>query len=123
MKVISAADYRSRIPKPRSKYRAIPVVIDGIRFASKAEGARYGTLKMEQTAGFITGLECHPRFELHGRDGAHIGFYTADFTYIRNGVGIVEDVKSPITARTAAFRRTQKLMRSSHGIEISVVLS
>ncbi len=123
MKIITAADYRARIPKPRSKYRAIPVVIDGIRFASKAEGARYGTLKLEQTAGFITGLKCHPRFELHGKDGSHIGWYSGDFEYQRNGVYVLEDVKSPITARTAAFRRTQKLMLSSHGIEISVVLA
>ncbi len=123
MKIISAADYRAMIPKPRSKYRAVPVVIDGIRFASKAEGARYGTLKKEQTAGFITGLECHPKFKLFGRDGSVIGVYSADFCYVRNGLHVVEDVKSPITARTAAFRRTQKLMLSSHGIEISVIMS
>ncbi len=123
METLTAAEYRARQSKPRNKYRAIPVVIDNIRFASRAEAARYGTLKMEQTAGFITGLTCHPRFELHGRDGSHIGFYTGDFEYTRNGIYILEDVKSRITASTAAFRRTQKLMMSSHGIEISVHLT
>ncbi len=123
MQNMTAAEYRARADKPRSKYRAIPTVVDGIRFASRAEAARYGTLKMEQTAGFITALICHPTFQLFGRDGSVIGLYSADFSYVRDHVAIVEDVKSPITARTAAFRRTQKLMLSSHGIEISVHLT
>ncbi len=123
MKAITAAEYRATAAKPRNKYRAQPVVIDGIRFASKAEGARYGTLKMEQTAGFITNLRCHPRFALYGKDGSHIGFYSGDFDYLRNGTYVLEDVKSPITANTAAFKRVRKLMMASHGIEISVVMA
>jgi hypothetical protein len=39
--------------KIANKYRAQPVVIDGIRFASKKEGARYLELKLLERAGKI----------------------------------------------------------------------
>jgi hypothetical protein len=35
---------------------------------------------------------------------------------------VVEDVKSPITARTAAFRRTLKLMKATWGIDVKVYI-
>jgi hypothetical protein len=39
-----------------SKYRAIPTTVDGIRFDSKREAARYGELKLLEKAGHIRGL-------------------------------------------------------------------
>ena len=46
------------------KYRAKPCVIDGIRFASQAEGRRYQEWRLLEKAGEIRNIECHPRFPL-----------------------------------------------------------
>jgi hypothetical protein len=122
---ITSAQYRSLAAQTkRNKYRAQPITVDGIRFASKAEATRFQTLMMYERGGMIEGLEAHPKFELFGRDGSHIGFYSADSSYVicATGQAVVEDVKSPITARTAAFRRTLKLMRATWGIEVKVYI-
>jgi len=47
-----------------AKYRAEPVIIDGVRFASKKEGKRYGELKLLEVAREISDLICHPRWPL-----------------------------------------------------------
>ena len=82
-----------------TKYRAVPTTIDGIRFDSRTEAARYGELCILQRAGEIQGLEVHPRFELvpkvtlkDGRRCRAIS-YVADFAYQEKGRRIVEDVK------------------------------
>jgi hypothetical protein len=41
---------------PVSKYHAQPTVVDGIRFASKAEARRYGELMLLMKARVIWGL-------------------------------------------------------------------
>ena len=46
------------------KYKARPMTIDGIRFASQREGSRYRALKLLERAGEITGLELQPVFVL-----------------------------------------------------------
>ena len=71
-----------------SKYRNKPVYIDGIRFASKAEGRRYVELKLLQQSGKICHLILQPKFKFP------MGFkYIADFHYHEKGKDIVEDVK------------------------------
>lgn len=79
--------------KARHKFFAKPVTIDGHRFASKAEGARYVELRLLEKAGEIRGLVLQPRFTLHvGR--VLIGTYVADFAYEdAAGTRVVEDVK------------------------------
>lgn len=47
--------------------------------------------------------------------------YFADFTYIKDGQFIVEDVKSAITRKLASFRNKKHLMKSVHDIDISEV--
>lgn len=110
--------------------RAIPQVIDGIRFASKAEGRRYLELKLLARAGEITHLECHPKFEfvigklpLKDRTTNRKITYSADFAYRqRHGfTRIVEDVKGfkkgkPI--QTPEYRIKKALMWAVHGIEV-----
>jgi hypothetical protein len=44
----------SRQNSSRSKYRATPVVIDGIRFKSRLEGDYYAQLKLRKLSGEIT---------------------------------------------------------------------
>src|SRR5262245_26814974 len=84
----------------RSKYRAIPITVDGYRFHSKREAARYGELKLLQKAGEIDGeIELQPPFPLYLEDpytdeSVYVCTYIADFMYTRaDGEVKVEDVK------------------------------
>lgn len=101
------------------KYRNQPVEIDGHRFASKAEARRYGELKLLERANQIAHLELQPRFPLHVRE-VLVCTYVADFAYMLQGRGIVEDVKSPAT-RTPQYRIKVKLLRALTGIEVREV--
>lgn len=79
----------------RAKYGNRKVIIDGYKFDSVKEGARYQCLKLFQVAGQIRNLKVHPRFELDV-NGELITIYTADFQY--ESIGglrpVVEDVKA-----------------------------
>lgn len=99
-----------------NKYGAIPTVIDGIRFDSKAEARRYQELKLMERAGEIRGLICHQSFTLIVNE-QKIGKYTADFSYFpakEYGL-IVEDVKG---VRTRDYVLRRKLMMAIYGINI-----
>lgn len=89
-----------------SKYNARPIELDGIRFASLAEGLRYRELQLLVMAGEIGELVCHPAFILFERDkarGLSAIRYTADFQYCECGRVVVEDVKGYMT-RDSALR-------------------
>ena len=98
----------------KSKYRAQPVVIDGLRFASKKEGARYLELKLLEKAGHIKNLELQPRYDFI-INGVNCGFYKADFRYFENGKRIVEDVKG---VRTPIFSLKSKLLKALYNVEV-----
>jgi len=90
---MSSAQYRSLAEKPkRSKYGAKKVLVDGIRFDSKREAARYQFLKARQDAGEISNLELQPSFKLKcgerpillkskGYPNGRQATYFADFAY------------------------------------------
>ena len=102
----------------RNKYNAIKVKDDGMTFDSKREHARYLHNKQRLKDGEISDLEIHPVYQILVND-QKICRYTADSQYKnKEGTLIVEDVKSPITARTARYRLVKKLMRAVHGITI-----
>jgi len=105
-----------------SKYRAVKVEIDGIIFASKAEGRRYGELKLLARAGEITNLTLQPKFLLTEKalrsDGQveRASHYVGDFEYTdRAGQTIVEDTKG---MRTPIYIQKRKLMLTKYGISI-----
>lgn len=54
-------DFKRQATKP-NKHRAVKVVVDGYKFASKMEAERYGELKLLQQAGEICELTVHPSF-------------------------------------------------------------
>ena len=106
------------------KYHAVATVIDGIRFASKAEARRYAELKLLEKAGKIAGLRCQPKYEIHPafrvRGEKHRAIhYVGDFEYIENGVCIVEDVKG---VETPLFKLKAKMFicRYPH-IELRII--
>lgn len=109
----------------RHKFGAVPTVVDGVRFHSKAEARRYGELKLLQKAGEIRDLTLQPRFPLHAGDldRTVVGDYVADFGYERlrenkASERITEDVKGMDTPLSRWKRRHVK---AEYGIDIRIV--
>lgn len=98
-----------------NKYHAVPTVIDGIRFASKAEAKRYQFLALLQRAGNIRDLELQPRYPLHV-NGWKLGEYRADFRYVmKDGTTVVEDVKGVLTPM---YRWKKKHVAAEYGVDV-----
>lgn len=99
-----------------TKYHAVPVIVDGVRFASKREGARYGELSLMQAAGEIQDLVCHPSWPLMV-NGHKVARYVADFSYYdcKADRPVVEDVKGYLTP---VYKIKRNLMKAIYGIEI-----
>jgi hypothetical protein len=116
-----------RLPATKpSKYHAQPVVIDGVRFASKREGARYAELKLLKKAGEIRELTLQPRYVLHAplleEDGTvlalkRLGEFRADFRYVdvATGATIVEDAKG-VDVRLGRWKRRHA--EAQYGLEV-----
>lgn len=104
-------------PKRKSKYNNKPVERDGIKFASKREARRYHNLCLLQRAGEISELELQPKYDLVV-EGMKVCSYVGDFRYLLHRKRIVEDVKSPATAKNPVYRLKKKLMQACHGITI-----
>lgn len=101
----------SRDKGARNKYGAKKTEIDGIVFASKAEGKRYWELNLLRLSGQITGLVLQPKFSLVV-NGVKVGTYTPDFSYHENGKYIAEDTKGGY--RREAFALRAKLFQATH---------
>lgn len=98
----------------QNKFRNIKITIDGIKFDSKKEAARYCELKIMEKAGHISDLKTQPRFELlpsFRRDGVlqRKIEYIADFMYKTKSGVFVEDVKSEMTKSLPVYRMKKKL--------------
>lgn len=111
-----------------SKYKAKKTVINGITFDSKAEAAHYAGLNILEKAGMISDLKRQwpfvlaPSVKISGEKRARPPLrYIADFVYIEDGRLVVEDVKSPATAKLAAFRMKTHLMKTVHAIDVRVI--
>lgn len=108
-----------------SKFKNKKVIFDGMTFDSKKECERYKTLKVWQEQGLIEGLTCQESFEL--ARGVKIAGeskkrpsvrYVADFVYVKDGVQVVEDVKSAITKKDKVYRLKKHLMKLIHDIDV-----
>lgn len=122
-----------------NKYNNKKVEFDGITFDSTKEGKRYLFLKDAQEKGLISNLELQPKFELipsikenyvkHLKTKDKICertvqlaiTYTADFSYIKDGVRIVEDVKASPKMLPKEFSLKVKMMRYFHSIDVKCV--
>ena len=104
----------------RRKYGNQPVEVDGIRFDSKREAARWGILRLMEQAGEIRDLQRQVRFPLEV-NGVKVTTYVADFTYrdpklpLERGSFVVEDAKG---CRTREYLLKRKLMKAIHGVEV-----
>ena len=96
-------------------------MVDGIRFASKAEARRYGELKLLLKAGEVRRLELQPTLTLlaGGMCGA-VGEYRADFKYlpVSENRWIYEDVKG---VDTPLSRWKRKHVKAQYGIDVEIV--
>lgn len=96
-----------------NKYSNKKVILDDIKFDSKAERNRYMELKILEKAGLIKELELQkefeliPRFKKNGKTYRKTT-YKADFYYFDNHLGryIVEDVKG---YRTQIYKIKKKM--------------
>ena len=91
-----------------SKYRSVPCVIDGHRFASKKEGNTYIALKLMERAKQISGLTLQPRYPLVV-EGHKICTYVGDFLFVENGKMVVGDAKG---FRTRDYITKSKLFKA-----------
>lgn len=110
------------------KYKNKKVVYQGKKFDSIKERNRYIVLQSWEKAGLISYLRCQvafvlaPSVKFAGSARAKPALrYVADFVYFKNGVQVVEDVKSAITKKSDLYRVKKHLMKSVHGLEISEV--
>lgn len=104
-----------------NKYRNKKCIYKGIKFDSKKERDRYIQLKCYENLGEITKLELQPRFLLldtiHYKNKTYPKtYYKADFKYFDNEKGkyIVEDVKSPITAKDKVYMLKIKMLLTKY---------
>lgn len=110
------------------KYGNHKVSADGRIFDSKKEYRRYEELKLLLNSGVITDLETQVKYELvpsqkvNGKIKERPLHYIADFVYkTKDGITIVEDVKSEITRKTPQYIIKRKLMLFLKGIEAKEV--
>lgn len=98
------------------------------QFDSQAEADRYMELRVAEKAGIISELSCHPHFDLipsqkvPGQRSFRPHGYTADFSYMRDGEYIVEDVKSERTREERDYIINRKLMWMIHKIYVHEVI-
>ncbi|GJH05014.1 DUF1064 domain-containing protein [Paraburkholderia terrae] len=121
----SLVDQMAARKKP-AKYRNTKCESEGIKFDSKREMARWHELVQMQARGEIRDLRLQVPFVLTERKRRDDGTwerawkYVADFVYVdvTTGKQIVEDVKSEITRKNAAYVRARKAMLAIHDISI-----
>jgi len=95
------------------KYKAIPTIVDNIRFPSKKEARYYGELKLRQMAGEVNYFLMQVPFEV----GAGIK-YKLDFMEIWNDGSIhYVDVKG---YETKEFKLKKKLVEEKYPIKIEI---
>lgn len=110
--------------KCNSKYRNKKSEYKGIKFDSKKEMIRYIVLEDMLKKGEIEDLQLQvpfvliPPFELNGKKYKGMR-YIADFTYKKDGITVVEDVKG---MKTDVYKIKKKLMAYTHNIEIKEVM-
>lgn len=100
-----------------SKYKAEKTVVNGEKFDSKAEAARYMELLTMAAAGQIMDLERQPRFLLQDQFILRMKKYrpveyVADFKYRDQYKTVVEDVKG---MPTAEYKLKRKLLLAKYG--------
>jgi hypothetical protein len=95
---------------------------DGVKHASKKEAARWLFLKELEAAGVIRNLRRQTRWPLLV-NGVKIGTYIDDFDFVVSATGqfVIQDTKSPWTARLPLYRRSKAHVKAQYGYDIAEV--
>lgn len=123
------------MPRPKNfrknKYGNHKVEYDNIKFDSKKELRRYLELKGMQENGEITDLKTHEPFKLivpglgaikyRGLKRTTVARFIPDFTYKQGGKLVVEDVKSPATAKEKYFRLKKAVFELIYDTEVKII--
>ena len=131
------ANYRK---KRRNKFNNVRCEFDGLKFDSKKEMERYKFLLEKKAEGVIYDLVVHPRFPFILPDGRKVlikgekrntcARYTADFSYYlskdgpfkaKEGRYVVEDMKSPATAKEGQFKLRRAVFELIYGVDLELV--
>jgi hypothetical protein len=103
------------------KYHNKVIYVGNEKFDSKKEYARWRELQLMQRAGEISFLKRQEPYVLikksqYGRDIV----YVADFVYFDNNKQkiVVEDVKSPVTAKNPVYKLKKRLLAEEYGLVI-----
>lgn len=109
----------SAIPKPR-KYRNTPVVIDGVRYDSKAEARYAQMLYLRLRAREVTQVERQVPYPLLTPNGMLVGTYRADFVFwddleSRQRVIDVKGFDTPLS------KWKRKHVKAQYGFEVEIV--
>ena len=122
--------------KKGSKYNNKTVVYNGIKFVSKKEGQRYLFLKKAEEDGKISELKTQVKFELipsikeeyiehlKTKDKTRVRTlqlainYISDFTYIKDGLMVIEDVKASPKVIPSDFKLKEKMFFWRYGNRI-----
>lgn len=89
---------------------------------SKAEANRCNELHLLQQAGLVSDLKIQApyillesgKYKRYGMSNEVMVKYIADFDYYENGMHIVEDLKSPATAKDSLYVLKRKLFKSRY---------
>lgn len=124
--ILAGQEEADAILTGKRKYGNQPVTDDeGLRHDSKKEAKRWKELRLLLKAGKIAWLARQVHFGLPGATT-----YVADFAYATAVYRdsdhpasqlVVEDVKSPQTRKTQAYRIKFRQMKAIHGIEIEEI--
>lgn len=119
-----AASLGEKLPKQakgsRNKYGAVKTRFGDEVFDSRREANRWIELRRLQSLGTISDLERQVTYDLTV-NGLRVCRMKPDFRYVRDGLVVVEDVKSMPTM-TPVFRLKAKLLKAIHGVTLEVVL-
>ena len=103
----------------QNKYHNKKIEYNGIKFDSNKEKNHYIALKQLEKAGIISDLKLQVPFLLldtirHNGKTYPKTKYIADFTYIKDGKLVVEDVKSEITRKDPTYRLKIKILLNKY---------
>lgn len=114
-KLIGTREETTPMKKHANKYRAVPTIYNGVRYASKSEAARAKVLDQLQASGVIKFWIGQPKFRL----GVPENVYIADALVVTNdGAVRVEDVKG---VESPKFRRDKSLWRAYGPCDLVII--
>lgn len=114
MKLALPVKLNNHVGKRRSKFGAVPTIVNNIRFASKLEAKRYTELRALEATGEIHNLELQPVYKLT-ICGVDCGKLIFDFQYFtratnaKRGESIIEETKG---FRTPLYRFKLKVFHA-----------